>query len=84
MDRYRPLYPQIVMCLYDLDRLGGALIELVMTHTRMLVGGMAIENPYCLTPEEVLAKKVQRGAATATRVSKEAEKWHSDVITGST
>jgi hypothetical protein len=59
-------------------------MDLVMTHTRMLVGGMVIENPYCLTPDEVLAKKRQRGAATTTRVSKEAQRWYSDVMTGST
>jgi hypothetical protein len=85
MNRYLPLYPQVVVCLYDLDRFGsGALMDLVMTHNRMLVGGMVIENPYCLTPDEVLAKKRQRGAATMTRVSKEAQQWYSDVMTGST
>jgi hypothetical protein len=83
MNRYLPLYPQVVVCLYDLDRFGsGALIDLVMTHTRMLVGGMVIENPYYLTPDEVLAKKAQRGAAHGIPVSKEAELWYSDVMTG--
>jgi hypothetical protein len=85
MNRYLPLYPQVVVCLYDLDRFGSAaLIDLVMTHTRMLVGGMVIENPYCLTPDEVLARKAPPGAAAAPRVRKEAEKWFSDVMTGST
>jgi hypothetical protein len=85
MNRYLPLYPQVVVCLYDLDRFGsGALIDLVMTHTRMLVGGMVIENPYYLTPDEVLAKKAQRSAATAIPISKEAELWYSGVMTGST
>jgi hypothetical protein len=46
MNRYLPLYPQVVMCLYDIDQFGsGALVNLVMTHPRMLVGGMVIENP---------------------------------------
>ena len=59
MNRYLPLYPQVVMCLYDIDQFGsGALVNLVMTHPRMLVGGMVIENPYYLTPDEVLAKAV--------------------------
>jgi hypothetical protein len=85
MNRYLPLYPQVVICLYDLHRFGsGALLDLVMTHTRMLVGGMVIENPYYLTPDEVLAKKAQRRAATAIPISKEAELWYSDVMTGST
>jgi hypothetical protein len=83
MNRYLPLYPQVVICLYDLNRFGsGALMDLVMTHTRMLVGGMIIENPYCLTPDEVLAKKAQRTAPTIP-IGKEAEQWYSDVMTGS-
>ena len=45
MNRDLPLYPQVIVCLYDLDRFGsGALVSLVMTHPRMLVGGMVIEN----------------------------------------
>ena len=83
MNRYLPLYPQVVMCLYDVDRFGGgALVNLVMTHPRMLVGGMVIENPYYLTPDEVLAKAVQRDTGTVIPVTKEAEQWYSDVMTG--
>ena len=83
MNRYLPLYPQVIVCLYDIDRFGGgALMNLVMTHPRMLVGGVVIENPYLLTPDEVLAKTVQRDAAAVTPITKEAEKWYSDVMTG--
>jgi len=83
MNRYLPLYPQVVMCLYDMDQFGsGALVNLVMTHPRMLVGGMVIENPYYLTPDEVLAKAVRRDTGTVIPVTKEAEKWYSDVMTG--
>jgi len=83
MNRYLPLYPQVVMCLYDMDQFGsGALVNLVMTHPRMLVGGMVIENPYYLTPDEVLAKSVRRDTGTVIPVTKEAEKWYSDVMTG--
>jgi hypothetical protein len=83
MNRYLPLYPQVIVCLYDLDRFGsGALVSLVMTHPRMLVGGMVIENPYYLTPDEVLAKAVQRDTGTVIPVTKEAEQWYSDVMTG--
>jgi MEDS: MEthanogen/methylotroph, DcmR Sensory domain len=82
MNRYLPLYPQVIVCLYDLDRFGsGALVSLVMTHPRMLVGGM-IENPYYLTPDEVLAKAVQRDTGTVIPVTKEAEQWYSGVMTG--
>ena len=83
MNRYLPLYPQVVMCLYDMDQFGsGALVNLVMTHPRMLVGGMVIENPYYLTPDEVLAKAVRHDTGTVIPVTKEAEKWYSDVMTG--
>src|ERR1700733_1528299 len=85
MNRYLPLYPQVIVCLYDVDRFGGgALMNLVMTHPRMLVGGAVIENPYLLTPDEVLAKTARRDAATASPVTEEAEEWYFDVMTGST
>ena len=63
MNQYLPLFPQVIVCLYDIDRFGGgALINLVKTHPRMLVGGVVIENPYLLTPDEVLIKEVLREA----------------------
>src|SRR3984885_2892917 len=83
MNRYLPLYPQVIMCLYVIGRCGGvAVMNLVMTHPRMLVGGVVIENPYLLSPDEVLAKTAQRDAAAATSIPKEAEEWFSDVMNG--
>ena len=83
MNRYLPLYPQVIVCLYDIDRFGsGALYNLVMTHPRMLMRGMLIENPYYLTPDEVLAKTAPHEAATASPTTEEAVKWYSDVMTG--
>jgi hypothetical protein len=83
MNRLLPLYPQVVMCLYDIDQFGsGALVNLVMTHPRMLMGGMVIENPYYLTPDEVLAKAVRRDTGTVIPVTREAGQWYSDVMTG--
>ena len=85
MNRYLPLYPQVIVCLYDIDRFGsGALYNLVMTHPRMLVRGVVIQNPYLLTPDEILAKTAHRDAATASPITEEAEQWFSDVMTGST
>ena len=57
-------------------------MNLVMTHPRMLVGGVVIENPYLLTPDEVLATRVQRAGAGVTPIPKEAEEWFSDVMIG--
>jgi len=63
MNQYLPLYPQVIVCLYDIDRFGGgALMNLVKTHPRTLVGGVVIENPYLMTPDEVLIKAVLREA----------------------
>ena len=55
-----------------------------MTHPRVLVGGMVIENPYYLTPDEVLARTGRRVPAAGRPVSEEAQAWYSDVMTGST
>ena len=83
MNRYLPLYPQVIMCLYDIDQFGsGALVNLVMTHPRMLMGGMVIENPYYLAPDEVLAKAVRSDTGTVIPINQEAEQWYSDVMTG--
>ena len=83
MNRYLPLYPQVIVCLYDIERFGsGALYNLVMTHRRMLMGGMLIENPYYLTPDEVLARTVLHHAGPASPTTEEAQKWYSDVMTG--
>jgi hypothetical protein len=63
MSQFLPLYPQVIVCLYDIDRFGGgALMNLVKTHPRMLVRGVVIENPYLLTPDEILIKAVLREA----------------------
>jgi hypothetical protein len=57
-------------------------MNLVMTHPRMLAGGVVIENPYLLTPDEVLAKPAHRHAAAGSPVTEEAEEWYFDVMTG--
>ena len=79
MNRYLPLYPQVMVCLYDLNRFGGdAFMNLVMTHPRVLVNGAVIENPHFLTPDEVTAK----GASDAAAPTEEAGQWFSGVMTG--
>src|SRR6202012_1474713 len=56
MNRSLPLYPQVVVCLYDIERFGaGIIVNLLKTPPRMLIGEMLIENPYYLTPDELLA-----------------------------
>jgi hypothetical protein len=82
MNRYLPLYPQVMVCLYDMDRFGGGVfMSLVMTHPRVLVNGAVIENPHFLAPDEVPTKGAP-GTAPVTPVTKEAEQWFSGVMTG--
>jgi hypothetical protein len=58
LNRFAPTYPQVILCLYDLGVFGGGiLVDLLKTHPKLLLGGMVIENPHYLTPDEF------RGAA---------------------
>jgi hypothetical protein len=55
LNRLLPLYPQVIVCMYDLARFGpGLLLNTIRMHPLVLVGGMLVENPYFLSPEEVL------------------------------
>jgi len=83
MNRYLPLYPQVMVCLYDMNRFGGdAFMNLVMTHPRVLVNGAVIENPHFVTPDQVLAKGTPGAAGPVTPVAAEAGQWFSGVMTG--
>jgi hypothetical protein len=84
MNRYLPLYPQVVVCLYDLDRFGGGVVvDLLKTHRRVLLGGMLLENPYCMTPDELLG--TQEGEADALSDEREeVAEWCYAATTGST
>jgi hypothetical protein len=56
MNRYLPLFPQVIVCLYDLERFGSSIVvDLLKTHPQILVGEKVLENPFCLTPDELLA-----------------------------
>ena len=52
--------PQINMCLYDLNRCSGELIlDVLKTHPKAMLGGMVIDNPYYLEPDEFLATRAR-------------------------
>jgi hypothetical protein len=58
LNRFLPRYPQWFMCLYDLETFGGAiLVDLLRTHPKLLLGGMLLENPHYLSPDEFLAQR---------------------------
>ncbi len=66
MNRMLPLYPQILVCLFDLEKVGGAfLIEMVKTHPKMYVNGALFENPHYLTPDEWLNRMEVRNGSSS-------------------
>jgi hypothetical protein len=49
-------YPQVTICMYDLNVFGAKLlITILTTHPQVLVGNAVHENPYYLEPDEFLA-----------------------------
>lgn len=58
LNRFMPRYPQVILCLYDLDRFSGEIVmDVLKTHPKVLVGGMLVTNPYYLEPDEFLAAR---------------------------
>jgi hypothetical protein len=58
LNRVTGNHPQCILCMYDLSRFGGGIImDLLKTHPRLLIGGMVLENPHYLSPDEFLASR---------------------------
>ena len=54
---FAPRYPQILLCLSDLERFSGELVvQVLMTHPKVLINNMVVENPFYIEPEEFLAR----------------------------
>lgn len=50
-----------VVCVYDLRRWGGqALVDIIRTHPRIIIGGLLHENPFFVPPDEFLRELRQR------------------------
>ncbi|MGD0926261.1 MAG: MEDS domain-containing protein [Streptosporangiaceae bacterium] len=61
LNRIMSNFPQVNLCLYDLSRCSGDLImDVLKTHPKALLGGMVIDNPYYLDPDEFLASRRDR------------------------
>jgi MEDS: MEthanogen/methylotroph, DcmR Sensory domain len=59
LNRIMSNFPQVNLCLYDLTRCSGDLImDVLKTHPKALLGGMVIDNPYYLEPDEFLASRL--------------------------
>ena len=56
LNRFAPLYPQVMLCLYDIERCSGEIIvNAVKTHPKILVQGAIVENSDYIEPDEFLA-----------------------------
>jgi hypothetical protein len=85
MNRFLPLFPQVVVCLYDISRFGsGIIVDLLKTHPRMLIGGMLVENPYYTSPDELRHPAERAVSETGNGEIDEVAKWYFDETTGST
>ena len=48
INAFAPRYPQALLCLYDVRRFGAAmLVDAVMTHPKVLIGNLLVENSWC-------------------------------------
>lgn len=56
LNRFLPRYPQVILCLYDLDRFtdGEVLIDILRTHPKVLMSGIVLDNPWYIEPAEFL------------------------------
>jgi hypothetical protein len=54
LNRFLPRYPQVILCLYDLERFtdGQILMEMLKTHPKVLMSGQVLENPWYVEPED--------------------------------
>lgn len=56
LNRTLPRFPQVSLCLYDLERFtdGQVLMELLRTHPKVLLSGQLLENPWYVDPDDYL------------------------------
>jgi len=58
LNRFGPNDPQMILCLYDLQRFGGSIIvDLLKTHPKILLGGLVIDNPHFISPDDYASTK---------------------------
>jgi hypothetical protein len=58
LNRFLPRYPQMILCLYDMERFDAEiLVDVLKTHPRVQLRGMIVDNPYYLEPDEFLASR---------------------------
>lgn len=57
LNDFLPRYPQVILCLYDLERFsnGQILLDILRTHPKVLLSGQLLDNPWYVEPDEYLA-----------------------------
>jgi hypothetical protein len=56
LNDFIPSYPQVILCLYDLESFGAeVLMDALRTHPMVVVDGMVHDNPYYIEPGKFLA-----------------------------
>ena len=57
LNRFLPRYPQVILCLYDLEQFtdGRILMEMLKSHPKVLMSGQILENPWYLPLGDDLA-----------------------------
>jgi hypothetical protein len=55
LNRFTGRCPQAILCMYDLGQYNESIVvDLLKTHPLILLSGMALENPYCLAPDDLI------------------------------
>jgi hypothetical protein len=56
LNDFVPQYPQVILCLYDLELFGGGMVvDIMRTHKKLVLGGLVLDNPHYVSPEEFRA-----------------------------
>jgi hypothetical protein len=63
LNRFLPEHPQVIVCLYEMDRFDGRLVvDLLRTHPKLLLCGSWLDNPYYQEPEAFLQDRMPTSA----------------------
>ena len=59
-------YDDVVVCTYDLSRFSaGVVMDILRTHPMVIIGGILQENPFYVTPDELLRELRERGGSVS-------------------
>lgn len=62
LNRFAASFPQVMLCLYDMDRAGGSvLIDAMKTHPQVLVGTLLCESPFYVDPDVYAEERPRSG-----------------------